>query len=143
MATRTVAEVLDEVAQRQERLNEMYELGVLSQSDYRERTTRLTLAREAAERLRAQVEGDEEEDEVQLDSARPTPLLFDVAETCRLLGSISKQMLYRVVNRGEVRPVKLGTRSMFTMAELQRYVEELVRSSYGADFSGPDGGGAS
>jgi excisionase family DNA binding protein len=52
------------------------------------------------------------------------PLLYDVDQACRILGGISKPMVYRLVQTGELRPVKVGSRSMFTMEELQRFVRE-------------------
>lgn len=53
---------------------------------------------------------------------RPQPLLYNVADACFILGNISKQMLYRLINTKQIRPVKIGSRSMFTMEELQRFV---------------------
>jgi hypothetical protein len=60
---------------------------------------------------------------------RPTPLLYNVADACFILGKISKQMLYRLIHLKQVHPVKIGTRSLFTMAELERFVEEKIRES--------------
>jgi len=54
----------------------------------------------------------------------PEPLLYDVDAACKILGGISKPMVYRLVQTGELRPVKVGSRSMFTMEELQRFVRE-------------------
>jgi hypothetical protein len=50
-----------------------------------------------------------------------------VADTCFILGKISKQKLYRMINAQELHPVHLGTRSLFTRVELERFVDELVR----------------
>jgi hypothetical protein len=60
---------------------------------------------------------------------KPTPLLYNVADACFILGKISKQMLYRLIHLKQIHPVKIGTRSLFTMAELERFVEEKVRES--------------
>ena len=52
------------------------------------------------------------------------PLLYNVSDACFILGNISKQMLYRLIHLHRIHPVKIGTRSLFTMEELQRYVRE-------------------
>jgi hypothetical protein len=54
----------------------------------------------------------------------PEPLLYDADAAARILGGISKAMVYRYVQHKQLHPVKLGTRTMFTMAELQRFVRE-------------------
>lgn len=59
------------------------------------------------------------------DGWRPEPLLYNVEQACILLGGISKQMLYRLINLDQIHPKKIGTRSMFTMEELERYVSTL------------------
>ena len=60
---------------------------------------------------------------------KPTPLLYDVADACFILGKISKQMLYRLIHLHQIRPVKIGTRSLFTMEELDRFVREREQES--------------
>ena len=60
---------------------------------------------------------------------KPTPLLYDVTDACFILGKISKQMLYRLIHIHQIRPVKIGTRSLFTMEELDRFVQERVQES--------------
>lgn len=52
------------------------------------------------------------------------PLLYNVSDACFILGNISKQMLYRLIHLQRIHPVKIGTRSLFTMEELERYVRE-------------------
>jgi hypothetical protein len=73
-------------------------------------------------RLEAEAERDEEAVE---EGTRPTPLLYNVTDTCYILGKISKQMLYRLINSDQLHPKKVGTRCMFTMEELERYVSTL------------------
>lgn len=55
---------------------------------------------------------------------RPQPLLYDVTDACYVLGKISKPMLYKLVNLKEITPLKLGTRSVFTREELERFIRE-------------------
>jgi excisionase family DNA binding protein len=55
---------------------------------------------------------------------KPEPILYNVADACFMLGKISKPMLYRLVHNKELIPVKIGSRSLFTLEELQRYVRE-------------------
>jgi len=76
-----------------------------------------------------EVTEDEEEvavegEEVAVEEWMPTPLLYNVTDACFILGKISKQMLYRLIHTGEIVPVKIGTRSLFTMGELERFVQE-------------------
>jgi hypothetical protein len=60
---------------------------------------------------------------------KPTPLLYNVADACFILGKISKQMIYRLIHLGRLLPVHIGTRSLFTMGELERYVATLVEEA--------------
>jgi excisionase family DNA binding protein len=53
------------------------------------------------------------------------PLLHDVAESCRLLGGISRPTLYRLIRIGDLNPVKIGARTYISHDELMRYVEKL------------------
>jgi Helix-turn-helix domain len=70
---------------------------------------------------------EEAEEETTVEEWRPTPLLYNVTDACFILGNISKQMLYRLIHLGLIEPVKIGTRSLFTMEELQRFVDERVQ----------------
>ena len=54
------------------------------------------------------------------------PLLYSAEDAGRMLGGISKAMVYRYVQYGELHPVKLGSRTMFTRDELERFVKELA-----------------
>lgn len=74
-------------------------------------------------------EAEAESEEAKEQEWKPTPLLYNVADACFILGKISKQMLYRLIHLKQIQPVKIGTRSLFTMAELERFVEERVRES--------------
>lgn len=59
----------------------------------------------------------------------PEPLLYDAEAAAKILGGISLAMVYRYVQYGELRPVKLGSRSLFTMDELKRFVRERQEAS--------------
>lgn len=65
----------------------------------------------------------------QPEETRPQPLLYNVADACFILGNISKQMLYRLIHLDRIHPVKIGTRSLFTMEELERYVHQQQAES--------------
>jgi hypothetical protein len=82
--------------------------------DELERRAKRIRAEREAERLRLQGEG---------------PLLFNVVQTCGLLGRISRQKLYRLIHDGQIYPVKIGIRTYFTMDELQRFVKEHQQES--------------
>jgi len=55
------------------------------------------------------------------------PLLYNADAAARLLGGISTSMVYRLVQTKQLRPVKLGHRTMFTKEELQRFVKMKQR----------------
>jgi hypothetical protein len=69
-------------------------------------------------------EPEDEEIEYVVPQRTPDPILYDADVAAFVLGGISKAMVYRFVQNKELHPVKLGSRSMFTMAELQRFVRE-------------------
>jgi predicted DNA-binding transcriptional regulator AlpA len=52
------------------------------------------------------------------------PILYNTDDACFMLGKISKPMLYRLITTKKLHPIKLGSRSMFTKAELLRYIKE-------------------
>jgi excisionase family DNA binding protein len=58
----------------------------------------------------------------------PEPLLYDADAAAKILGGISKAMVYRYVQHGELHPVKLGSRTLFTMEELQRFVRDRQKA---------------
>ena len=47
------------------------------------------------------------------------PLSLSIAETCKQL-SISKSFFYLLVKRGQIKPVKLGRRTLVPFVELER-----------------------
>lgn len=59
----------------------------------------------------------------------PEPLLFNAETAARILGGVSVAMVYRYVQYKELHPVKLGSRTLFTMEELQRFVREREAAS--------------
>lgn len=52
-----------------------------------------------------------------------TPLLYNAEDAGRLLGGISKAMVYRYVQRGQLHPTRLGSRTLFSREELERFVK--------------------
>jgi excisionase family DNA binding protein len=63
-----------------------------------------------------------------LEEEEPEPLLYDADAAAKILGGISKAMVYRYVQHGELNPVKLGSRTLFTMEELQRFVRDRQKA---------------
>jgi predicted transcriptional regulator len=57
------------------------------------------------------------------------PLLYSAEDAGRMLGGISKAMVYRYVQNKELHPIKVGSRTMFTLEELQRFVRVLEGKS--------------
>lgn len=57
-----------------------------------------------------------------------TKLLLTTAEACHALG-ISPWYLHQWVRRGALRQVKLGKRALFSIRELERFVEAQQQSS--------------
>ena len=57
------------------------------------------------------------------------PLLYSAEGAAKMLGGISKAMVYRYVQHGELHPIKLGARTMFTREELERFVKKLEADS--------------
>ena len=51
----------------------------------------------------------------------PTPLLLRINEAARLL-SISRAMLYTLINRGEIDTVKCGAATRIPAAEIPRWI---------------------
>jgi excisionase family DNA binding protein len=58
------------------------------------------------------------------------PLLYNTDDACLMLGKISKPMLYRLITQGKIHPIKLGSRSMFTKKELERYIKQCAEESH-------------
>jgi len=50
---------------------------------------------------------------------------YSVPETCHTLG-ISRSQLYKLVSVGDIRPVKIGSRTLFTNREIERFSDDLL-----------------
>jgi excisionase family DNA binding protein len=85
------------------------------------------LARKAVPDVNPNIQEPEEEEAPAEGEWKPTPLLYNVGDACFILGKISKQMLYRLIHEGQITPVKIGTRSLFTMEKLERFVSERIQ----------------
>lgn len=58
-------------------------------------------------------------------------MLYDFATVCKKL-SISRASLYRIIQRGEIRSVKVGPKRVYiTAEELDRYVRTLKNGPVG------------
>lgn len=51
------------------------------------------------------------------------PVLIDVPTACRLLGGISRHKLDQLILDGHITPKSIGTRVVFTPAELRRFAD--------------------
>lgn len=56
---------------------------------------------------------------------QPIPIFLTVKETCELL-RVSKANLYNIINRGDLRTIKLGGKRLIARKEIDRLVAELV-----------------
>ena len=54
--------------------------------------------------------------------------LLDIHETARYLGDVSTRTVYREVQRGKLRIVKVGATTRFRRSELDRYLREAERT---------------
>lgn len=50
--------------------------------------------------------------------------LYTIKETMELL-KISKANLYRLMSAGDIKPVKLGGRTLFKESEIERFIDSL------------------
>jgi len=50
---------------------------------------------------------------------------YSVPETCYTLG-ISRSQLYKLVSVGDIRPIKIGSRTLFTDREIERFSDDLL-----------------
>lgn len=55
-------------------------------------------------------------------------LLINVTEAQRTLG-VSRNTLYRMMDAGTIRSVRIGSRRMFVAASLREYVENLANEA--------------
>lgn len=58
-------------------------------------------------------------------SVQVEPVLVDKITAAKVLGGIAERKLMQLVADGALTAVKLGNRTMFTMAELRRYATSL------------------
>lgn len=57
------------------------------------------------------------------DQLTPEPAAYSMEEAARKLG-VSRPFLYTLIDRGQLRRVKLGRRSLIPAAEIRRLLEE-------------------
>jgi excisionase family DNA binding protein len=51
-----------------------------------------------------------------------------LVESRNYLGGISHQMIYRLINNGNLKSYKVGTRRFILVSELDRYIDEQVET---------------
>jgi excisionase family DNA binding protein len=56
------------------------------------------------------------------------PLLYSISDTCRML-SIGRTSVYKLMDEGELVPVKLGKRLMIPRERLIAFVDKLMESA--------------
>lgn len=56
---------------------------------------------------------------------QPVPIFLTVKETCTIL-RVSKANLYNIINRGDLRTIKLGGKRLIARKEIARLVAELA-----------------
>lgn len=52
------------------------------------------------------------------------PILVNVNDACRML-CISRPMIYKLLKAGQLKAVKLGSRTLFHVSVLQEYADSL------------------
>lgn len=55
----------------------------------------------------------------------PERALYPISEARELLGNISHTGIYEIIKRGDLKIVKVGSRSFVTNTEIRRFVAEL------------------
>ena len=55
--------------------------------------------------------------------------LLSIQGACTRL-SLSRSTVYTLIKKGELKTVKIGTRRMFTSAEIDRYIQNLEQRNY-------------
>lgn len=63
------------------------------------------------------------------------PICLSPSEAAKAIG-ISKSTLFNLLARGEIKAKKLGSRTLITAAELNRYVETLPDAQFHAHIEG-------
>lgn len=54
------------------------------------------------------------------------PLGLSIPDTGKALGGSSRNTIYRLINRGKLKKVKIGARSLVTVESIKAYAAELV-----------------
>ncbi len=62
---------------------------------------------------------------VEVKSDKPRKLLLDVPEVCEMLGC-SRALVYTLIRKGDLRPVKLGRSTRFRPADVENLVDRLA-----------------
>ena len=52
-------------------------------------------------------------------------MLFDVEGARKVLGGIGRSTIYDLITEGQITPVKIGRRTLFSRVELERYCGTL------------------
>lgn len=66
-----------------------------------------------------------------MEEPKNSALLFSIADVCTKL-SVHQNTIFNEINNGRLRPVKIGSRTLFPADELTRYVRQLKRDRLGA-----------
>ena len=56
------------------------------------------------------------------------PLVVDLTGACRLV-SLSKREIYRLLQAGEIRGLKVGRKRLFLVDSLRQHIEHLARTT--------------
>lgn len=62
---------------------------------------------------------------VELKAEQPKKLLLDIAEVCGALGC-SRALVYTLIRKGDLRPIKLGRATRFRPADVEGLVDRLA-----------------
>ncbi|MCR6699708.1 MAG: helix-turn-helix domain-containing protein [Dokdonella sp.] len=63
-----------------------------------------------------------------MSTASPTPLAHTIPSAARMLG-IGRTSLYELMQRGELKTIRIGTRRLVPDSELHRYVASLMKEA--------------
>ncbi len=50
------------------------------------------------------------------------PFIVSIAQACELLGGTSRSSIHRLMNKGELEPVKLGRRTFITLESVKTLI---------------------
>lgn len=59
---------------------------------------------------------------------KPAPLAHKIPDACRRIG-IGRTALYELIKSGEVRPIKIGCRTLIPEAELQKVIASRMENA--------------